>query len=73
MSKFQIYRADMDKIVCKEIEAETADAAISKYGSALMAAGMIAMRDSAIKFVSGTEATISTVAGKQFNVTARAI
>ena len=47
MKTFEIYRADLDKIVCKEIKADDAAHAIGQYAAFLMAHGMIAMSDDA--------------------------
>ena len=75
MKKFEIYRADLDKIVCKEIKADDAAHAIGQYAAFLMQHGMIAMNDEAcvMKKRDGNTATITTVQGKEFLVEAREI
>lgn len=43
MKTFQVYRKDIDKIVCKSIEAQDFEDAAGKYVSVLMIAGMVKM------------------------------
>ena len=73
MTKFQIFRADIDKVVAKEINADDSAHALGQYASVLMAAGMIAMRDSSTEVVSDTSMRINTLRGASFVVEARSL
>lgn len=73
MAKFEIFRADINKVVAKSIVCNSFEEALGKYASVLMVAGMIRMRDGAIEMLSATTARINTIAGKSFVVEARAI
>ena len=75
MKTFEIYRADLDKIVCKEIKADDAAHAIGQYAAFLMLHGMITMSDDAwaMENCDGDTATITTAQGKEFMVEAREI
>lgn len=73
MSKFQIFRADINKVVAKEVTADDAAHALGQYASVLMAGGMIAMRDSATELLSDTTMRVNTLRGASFIVEARAL
>lgn len=73
MTKFQIFRADINKVVAKEIDADDAAHALGQYASVLMAAGMIAMRAAATEVLSDNTMRINTLRGASFMVEARAL
>lgn len=71
MSKFEIFRADINKVLLS-IEKPTADEAFGAWASAAMVAGFLPMRDSATKWLGGDRWECRSAAGKTFIVEARA-
>ena len=71
--KYEIYRDDIKKIVLKEVEAQDCEEAVSKYVSALMVAGIVAMGKDVAKSVSENVFRITRADGRFFNVECRNI
>lgn len=71
MSKFQVFRPDLNKIVAKEVEAADAVDAFGKYASILMVAGMIAMRDRSTECLEDGTFRVNTLRGSSFIVKVR--
>lgn len=73
MTKFQVFRADINKVVAKEVAADDAAHALGQYASVLMAAGIIAMRAAATEMLSDNTMRINKLSGVSFIVEARAL
>lgn len=67
MKTFQVYRKDIDKIVCKSIEAQDFEDAAGKYVSVLMIAGMVKM-NKACELIENNLFRITKLDGSFFEV-----
>lgn len=72
MSKFEIYRADIDKVLVT-VDKPTDDEAFGAWASAMMATGFMKMSDRSIEFLGGSKWRCTSAAGKTFVVEARVI
>ena len=68
MKTFQVYRKDIDKIVCKSIEAQDFEDAAGKYVSVLMIAGMVKMTNKACELIENNLFRITKLDGSFFEV-----
>ena len=68
MKTFQVYRKDIDKIVCKSIEAQDFEDAAGKYVSVLMIAGMVKMTDKICELIENNVFRITKPNGSYFEV-----
>lgn len=72
--KFEIFRADLNKVLARDINAADAHEAFGIYASALMVGGMVSMSDDyATEDLGGNQFAVKTVAGKRFTVEVRAL
>lgn len=72
MTKFEIYRADIDKVLVT-VEKPTDDEAFGAWASAAMVAGFLPMSDKATEFLGGSSWKCTSAAGKSFVVEARPV
>lgn len=70
MTKFEIYRADINKVLLT-IEKPTDDEAFGAWASAAMVTGFLPMNDKIIEFIGGSTWRVTSAAGKTFTVEAR--
>ena len=68
MKTFQVYRKDIDKIVCKSIEAQDFEDAAGKYVSVLMISGMVKMTNKVCELIENNLFRITKLDGSFFEV-----
>lgn len=68
MKKFQIYREDINKIVCKSIDAQDTEDAAGKYVSLLMLAGMVKMTGDAVLLIKNNVFQVNKKDGSSFEI-----
>lgn len=70
MAKFEIFRADINKVLLT-IEKPTTEEAFGAWASTAMISGFLPMNDKAYKWLGGDKWSVTTKAGKTFEVEAR--
>ena len=71
--KYEIYRQDINKTVCKEVEAQDYEDAIGKYVSVLMLAGAVKMNNNVVESISDNTFKINRADGRSFIAECRAL
>jgi hypothetical protein len=73
MAKFEVFRADINKVLVTT-EQRTADDAFGAWASAAMVTGFLVMNDRKyIKHLGGDKWSVTSAAGKTFEVEVRAL